>query len=719
MGGRAPGGVALEWCSSVCYLSVLFTTGPVFSPPPRATMPRHSPRRRSGGATGVVGASERPQVGGGRAPSGRGNAAMQAQLAGRLGPSATASDATKPRQDLVSGALATTRAALPYRAAMEASFGEQLGDVEVHAGGPVVANTLDALGAEAAAIGEALLFRSAQPDKELVAHELTHVVQARNAGGGASAGSTSKPGDGAEREAEDAGAAVARGESVNVCGAPTGEIQGGWFSGIADTASNMWDSASSAVSSVVGTATSAATSVASTVTSVASTATDWISDTATTIADVASSTVNTVSQVITDTASTVSQTVSDAWSATTQVATSAADQVQDWGTTAASTAQQVVADNTGWGATAPAPEELDAAGIEDLLLHDNFDWNVTEDEAVLAADAMLAMSDSELSALIDSMDDDAWKALEKNYPGSLPADLVLRVPELDPELQSGFTEWFMHFSIGDWNAVSYEDWSDKGTLFVDEPTYQDVLQGSTSNDCYFLSTLASVASTEPSTIKEMVQDNGDGTYDVRLYTVSGDSGTVEAIWITVDGDLPTVGLGNDLAYAHTTDVDADGNAELWVPIVEKAFAELAATDGYVGNWWYDNVNAREDEPRDDIGYDSIEWDNTGFAYITILGDDSAGNLMELSADQADAQWQEVTVALDDGEAVTTATSTHSKSIQSYREDSDGSRYVTIYDQARGTSSELTWEAFLVDHENIWHAPPTALEPEAASEQPNS
>jgi len=82
---------------------------------------------------------------------------------------------------------------------------------------------MSALGARAAASGEQVVFASASPDRALVAHELTHVVQQRGGGGGVQRSATlSQPGDASEREADLVAARVAAGAPAGAIGAQPG-----------------------------------------------------------------------------------------------------------------------------------------------------------------------------------------------------------------------------------------------------------------------------------------------------------------------------------------------------------------------------------------------------------------------------------------------------------------------------------------------------------------
>ena len=104
---------------------------------------------------------------------------------------------------------ATGTMELPYKAEMEASFGEDFSDVAVSIG--------PTPGANAMAKGQSIVFPDANPSKETVAHELTHIVQARNGGGGGDEGppmaesKVSDPEGAPEQEAADVASRVASG----------------------------------------------------------------------------------------------------------------------------------------------------------------------------------------------------------------------------------------------------------------------------------------------------------------------------------------------------------------------------------------------------------------------------------------------------------------------------------------------------------------------------
>lgn len=111
-----------------------------------------------------------------------------------------------------------------------------------------------------------------------------------------------------------------------------------------------------------------------------------------------------------------------------------------------------------------------------------------------------------------------------------------------------------------------------GTLFgSDGPVYADMRQGGADpwGDCYFIAAMGSVAKASPTAIRNMLLDNGDGTWTVRYY-VNG-----KADYVTVDGMLPT--SGGKLVYANRGANCLSADNKLWLPLVEKAYAQWNET----------------------------------------------------------------------------------------------------------------------------------------------
>ena len=106
------------------------------------------------------------------------------------------------------------------RSRMESAFGESFGDVRVHAG-KGAGDAAGELDARALTRGRDIYFRegeynpSTREGQELLAHELTHVVQQRG-GPSARGASVGAAGDTFEREADEVAASVVRGERAHV-----------------------------------------------------------------------------------------------------------------------------------------------------------------------------------------------------------------------------------------------------------------------------------------------------------------------------------------------------------------------------------------------------------------------------------------------------------------------------------------------------------------------
>lgn len=132
--------------------------------------------------------------------------------------------AAAPPGEAFAAATSGAPSSLPFQAQLEAAFGFSFGGVQAHVGTPEARAGLSELGARAAAHGESVAFADGNPDLHLVAHEVAHVVQARNGGGGVQARATtvSEPGDAAELAADRAADAVVSGRPVPAVGTADG-----------------------------------------------------------------------------------------------------------------------------------------------------------------------------------------------------------------------------------------------------------------------------------------------------------------------------------------------------------------------------------------------------------------------------------------------------------------------------------------------------------------
>ena len=115
-----------------------------------------------------------------------------------------------------------------------------------------------------------------------------------------------------------------------------------------------------------------------------------------------------------------------------------------------------------------------------------------------------------------------------------------------------------------------------GTSFVQgkgdehEVDPNDVAQGALG-DCYLMAGMVAVARANPDKIKQLIVDNGDGTFDVTLYIRPRRYARPEKVVTTVDGRLASKSAGSPI-YAKTGD-EGDDKTELWPALLEKTLAQ--------------------------------------------------------------------------------------------------------------------------------------------------
>jgi hypothetical protein len=117
-----------------------------------------------------------------------------------------------------------------------------------------------------------------------------------------------------------------------------------------------------------------------------------------------------------------------------------------------------------------------------------------------------------------------------------------------------------------------------GKLFVDGVNFDDVVQGSIG-DCYMVGAFSAVAKANPDAIKNAIKENADGTYTVRFFEKSS-YGAMKPVQITIDGDLPQSSTGS-ARYGKSRE-----SSELWVGVLEKAYAQWKGGYEAIGNGGY-------------------------------------------------------------------------------------------------------------------------------------
>jgi Calpain family cysteine protease len=117
------------------------------------------------------------------------------------------------------------------------------------------------------------------------------------------------------------------------------------------------------------------------------------------------------------------------------------------------------------------------------------------------------------------------------------------------------------------------DWA-KGDLFVDGVTADDVIQGPIGN-CWMVAAFAAVAGQNPEAIEKAIRDNGDGSLTVTFFEKNA-GGAPTKVQLEIDGQLPV--SNGRLRYGENRD-----RSELWVGILEKAFAQWKGGYEAIGN----------------------------------------------------------------------------------------------------------------------------------------
>jgi hypothetical protein len=102
----------------------------------------------------------------------------------------------------------------------------------------------------------------------------------------------------------------------------------------------------------------------------------------------------------------------------------------------------------------------------------------------------------------------------------------------------------------------------------------EVQQGS-MGDCYLLAAMIAVAATKPGLIEsmfvEMGSHGGNRLWGVRFYDAGG-----KPVWVTVNDKLPSADGSSELAKLMIGK-SGDVGGEIWVPMLEKAYAQLNET----------------------------------------------------------------------------------------------------------------------------------------------
>lgn len=251
---------------------------------------------------------------------------------------------------------------------------------------------------------------------------------------------------------------------------------------------------------------------------------------------------------------------------------------------------------------------------EDIKLAESEDFTVAEDGSVTAPSALLYVrGEADPEQVVSAQH--ALDEKARQYEASIKQNLAGMAAE-DAEAAAAISSAFDGLSEGDMNPAgppgdhNNEDRSDDPLYPNGEPSLADIHQGD-FGDCWLLAALGSTAMTNPQKIKDLITDNGDGTYTVHFQ----------------DGDVTV----NDDAL-----LDQGADQGKWVAVIETAYAEREG-----GNYEEINGGDANDAYEDLFGADTGSFDP-----------DSSGDWIFGDNKSPGDSYNDMREALDDGRAVT-------------------------------------------------------------------
>lgn len=293
---------------------------------------------------------------------------------------------------------------------------------------------------------------------------------------------------------------------------------------------------------------------------------------------------------------------------------------------------------------------------EHITRAESEDFTVAEDGSVTAPSALLYVrGDADLGQVVA-----AQHALDEKarlYEASIKQNLAGMAAE-DAEAAEAISSAFGVLSEGDTNPEgppsdhSTEDRSDDPLYPNGEPSIEDIDQGD-FGDCWLLAALGGAALTDPQRIKDLITDNGDGTYTVHFQ----------------DGDVTV----SDDAL-----LDQGADQGKWVAVIETAYAE-----------------------REGGTYEEIEGGYSDHAYEDLFGANTGNFDPDSSSDwffgdnkSPGDSYNEMKEALDDGRPVTASVNGrigidggHALIVTNVYE-RDGVQYVEIMNPHASNSPEI-------------------------------
>ena len=185
-------------------------------------------------------------------------------------------------------------------------------------------------------------------------------------------------------------------------------------------------------------------------------------------------------------------------------------------------------------------------------------------------------------------------------------------------------KWFMGADEPEIKGSGLAYRTANGNLFNGTPSRADAKQGYLG-DCYFIASVAAIADSNATAVRNMFIDNGDGTYTVRFFNGSADYVTVNRRLPSFsNGTLGYSGLGQSITTTATT---------LWIALAEKAYAQWNETGnsgrdgtnryGSIEGGWMSNVN------RQVLGYNSSNFSFATTSKQTLMDALASGRAVTL------------------------------------------------------------------------------------------